>query len=64
MTQEYLAFKADIDKTYMDYIKNAKHYVTLGVLQKISAALKTAMPSLLTVNNFHTPISEISRRNK
>jgi transcriptional regulator with XRE-family HTH domain len=60
MTQEDLAFKADIDRTYIGYIENAKHNVTLGVLQKIGTALNTPLLSLITVNEFHTPIQKLN----
>lgn len=62
MTQEDLAFSADIDRTYIGYIENAKHNITLGVLQKIALALKTPLLSLLTVNEHHTPIQKLKDR--
>jgi transcriptional regulator with XRE-family HTH domain len=60
MTQEDLAFKADIDRTYIGYIENAKHNITLGVLQKIGTALNTPLLSLLTANEHHTPIQKLN----
>ena len=60
MTQEDLAYTADIDRTYIGYIENAKQNVTLGVLQKISTALNTPLLSLLTVNELHTPIQKLN----
>ena len=60
MTQEDLAFKADIDRTYIGYIENAKHNITLGVLQKIAIALNTPLLSLITVNEHHTPIQKLN----
>jgi transcriptional regulator with XRE-family HTH domain len=60
MTQEDLAFKADIDRTYIGYIENAKHNITLGVLQKIAIALDTSLLSLLTANEHHTPIQKLN----
>ena len=60
MTQEDLAFKADIDRTYIGYIENAKHNVTLGVLQKIALALNIPLLSILTVLEIHTPIQKLN----
>ncbi len=60
MTQEELAFSADIDRTYIGYIENAKHNITLGVLQKIGTALNTPLLSLLTANEHHTPIQKLN----
>ncbi len=60
MTQEDLAFKANIDRTYIEYIENAKHNVTLGVLQKIAKALDTSMFALISTNDTHTPIQKLN----
>ncbi len=60
MTQEDLAFQADIDRTYIGYIENAKHNITLGVLQKIAIALNTPLLSLLEVSEIHTPIQKLN----
>jgi transcriptional regulator with XRE-family HTH domain len=60
MTQEELAFTADIDRTYIGYIENSKHNITLGVLLKIAIALKTPLLSLLTANENHTPIQKLN----
>jgi transcriptional regulator with XRE-family HTH domain len=60
LSQEDLAHKAGIDRTYIGYIENAKHNVTLGVLQKIAKALNTSLLSLLTVTNVHTPIQKLN----
>lgn len=35
LTQEALAWKADIDRTYMNHVENAKRNVTLKSLEKI-----------------------------
>lgn len=60
LTQEELAHNADIDRTYIGYIENAKHNVTLGVLQKIAKALDTTILSLLSANDTHTPIQKLN----
>jgi transcriptional regulator with XRE-family HTH domain len=60
MTQEELAYKAEIDRTYIGYIENAKHSVTLGVLQKIAKALDVPLLSLLLIGDIHTPIQKLN----
>lgn len=60
LTQEDLAYKADIDRTYIGYIENAKHNVTLGVLQKIASALDMPLLSILTVSEIHTPVQKLN----
>jgi transcriptional regulator with XRE-family HTH domain len=60
LSQEALAYKADIDRTYIGYIENAKHNVTLGVLQKIAKALGTTLLSLLTTTDVHSPIQKLN----
>jgi len=39
LTQEDLAFSADIDRTYIGYIENGKQNVTVSVLCKLANAL-------------------------
>lgn len=39
LTQEDLAFTADIDRTYIGYIENGKQNVTVSVLCKLANAL-------------------------
>ena len=39
MTQEALAFKADVDRTYISYLENGIKSPTLETLNKLSAAL-------------------------
>ncbi|MDR6733472.1 helix-turn-helix transcriptional regulator [Sphingobacterium sp. 2149] len=41
LTQESLAFKADMDKTYLNEVENGKRNVSLVNLQKIILALET-----------------------
>jgi transcriptional regulator with XRE-family HTH domain len=60
LTQDDLAYKAEIDRTYIGYIENAKHNITLGVLQKIAVALNTPLLTLLNVNVFHSPIQKLN----
>jgi transcriptional regulator with XRE-family HTH domain len=46
-TQEELAFNAGIDRTYIGYIENSKHNVSLGMLIKIAKALDIEFMDLL-----------------
>lgn len=46
-TQEELAFKADIDRTYVGYIENAKQNVSTEILCSIAEALKVSVVELL-----------------
>ena len=46
ITQEELAFKADVDRTYIGYIENSKHNISLGTLIKIAAALDVELNEL------------------
>lgn len=61
MTQEDLAFKAAIDRTYIGYIENSKHNVTLGMLVKIAHALNTDVADLIKPV---TPKNEIEKLNE
>ncbi|OVE53978.1 helix-turn-helix domain-containing protein [Chryseobacterium mucoviscidosis] len=59
-TQEDLANEADIDRTYIGYIENARHNVTLGMLQKIATALEIPIQFLLSTNELNTPIERLN----
>jgi transcriptional regulator with XRE-family HTH domain len=45
-SQETLAYEADIDRTYIGYIENRKHNVSLGVLCAIGNALNVPVDEL------------------
>lgn len=47
MTQDELAYKAGIDRTYVGYIENAKHNLTIGKLSEIADALGVSFEDLL-----------------
>lgn len=47
VSQDELAYKAEIDRTYMGYIENAKYNVTITKLQSIANALKVDLTELL-----------------
>lgn len=51
MTQEDLAFKADLDRSYIGRIERAECTASVPVLIKISRALKTDMPTLFSFDN-------------
>ena len=46
ISQDDLAYKAGIDRTYMGYIENAKYNVTVAKLQSIASALKVDVVDL------------------
>lgn len=60
LTQEELAFNAGIDRTYIGYIENAKHNVTLGVLIKIASALDIELIDLLKPKATVTNIEKLN----
>jgi len=35
LTQEAVAFKADVDRTYMNHVETGKRNISIGVLEKI-----------------------------
>lgn len=40
MTQEDLAYSADIDRTYVGYVENGRQNVSIAILCKFAKALK------------------------
>lgn len=48
MTQEQLAFAAEIDLTYMGGIERARRNPTLAVMARIAKALSVPLPKLLS----------------
>lgn len=51
ITQDELAHRAGIDRTYMGYIENAKFNLTIGKLVQIADALETVVDELITEQN-------------
>jgi len=47
LSQEQLAYLADIDRTYIGYIENAKYNVTVLKLQQIAGALDVSLNELI-----------------
>ncbi|MFN8284990.1 MAG: helix-turn-helix domain-containing protein [Chitinophagales bacterium] len=60
MTQEDLAFKAEIDRTYIGYIENSKHNITLGMLIKIANALDTDVLDLIKPITYKTDLERLN----
>lgn len=48
ITQDELAHRAGVDRTYMGYIENAKFNLTIGKLAQIAEALNTVVDELIT----------------
>lgn len=61
VTQEDLATTAGIDRTYIGYIENSKHNVTLGMLIKIATALNVDFSDLLKPIEVETDIEKLNR---
>ena len=47
MSQDKLAYEADIDRTYIGYIENGKYNITIEKLQTIANALLVKIADLL-----------------
>jgi transcriptional regulator with XRE-family HTH domain len=60
LTQEELAHLAEIDRTYIGYIENSKHNITLGMLIKIATALDLEVFDLLKPLEAKTEIEKLN----
>lgn len=60
LTQEDLAHLAEIDRTYIGYIENSKHNITLGMLIKIANALNIEAFDLLKPLETKTEIEKLN----
>lgn len=60
ISQEQLAHDAKIDRSYMGYIENAKHNITIGKLETIARALETTIINLLTPKTDSSPINKLN----
>ena len=60
ITQEELAFKAGIDRTYIGYVENSKHNITLGMLIKIASALELELIDLLQPKEIKTDVEKLN----
>ncbi|WP_374950957.1 helix-turn-helix domain-containing protein [Mucilaginibacter sp.] len=52
LTQEALAFKAEIDKTYVNEVENGKRNVSVINLEKIIFALDTSLKEFFNSTSF------------
>ena len=50
LSQEQLAFKADLHRTYIGMIERAEKNITLINIQKIAIALDVDLPTLFNAN--------------
>ena len=60
ITQEQLASSAGIDRSYMGYIENAKHNITIGKLENIAKSLDTTVNFLITQQSNFSPINKLN----
>jgi transcriptional regulator with XRE-family HTH domain len=60
ISQEQLAHDAGIDRSYMGYIENAKHNITVGKLETIAKALDTTINLLVTPQPNSKPINKLN----
>jgi transcriptional regulator with XRE-family HTH domain len=52
LTQEELAWEADIDRTYMNHVENGRKNISVNILEKIIKALGSDF------SNFFSPIKK------
>jgi transcriptional regulator with XRE-family HTH domain len=52
ISQEALAYKADVDRTYMTDIENGRRNVSIENLEKIITALEVTIPDFFTSELF------------
>ena len=60
ITQEELAFKAEIDRTYIGYIENSKNNITIGMLIKVASALGLNINDLLAPKEAKSDIDKLN----
>lgn len=47
MTQEDLAFRVGVDRSYMGFVERGEKNPTLATLMRVAKALKVSLPELL-----------------
>jgi transcriptional regulator with XRE-family HTH domain len=52
LTQEALAFKAEVDKTYLNEVENGKRNISVINLEKIISALDTSIKIFFDSSSF------------
>lgn len=60
ISQEKLAHIAGIDRSYMGYIENAKHNITIGKLEDIAKSLETTVNFLITPQSTYSPLDKLN----
>ncbi|MBX2905164.1 MAG: helix-turn-helix transcriptional regulator [Taibaiella sp.] len=54
LTQEALAFEAEVDKTYLNEVENGKRNISVINLEKIILALGVSIQEFFTAADFNT----------
>jgi transcriptional regulator with XRE-family HTH domain len=52
LSQETLALKAEVDRTYMTDVENGRRNVSIEILEKIIAALEVSITDFFTAKEF------------
>ena len=52
MTQEDVAFKADIDRTFMNHVERGKRNISINTLEKITNALTVSLKDFFDAELF------------
>jgi transcriptional regulator with XRE-family HTH domain len=52
LSQEALAYKAEVDRTYMTDVENGRRNVSIEILEKIVAALKVSFSEFFNSKDF------------
>lgn len=58
LTQEALAFKAEVDKTYLNEVENGKRNISIVNLEKIISALELSLQQFYDHESFKTAPKE------
>lgn len=52
LSQEALAYKAEVDRTYMTDVENGRRNISIEILEKIIAALEVSFTEFFTTKEF------------
>ncbi len=52
LSQEALALKAEVDRTYMTDVENGRRNISIEILEKIIAALEVSITDFFTAKEF------------
>lgn len=52
LTQEAVAFKADIDRTFMNHVENGRRNISVGTLEKVVCALEISVADFFNHESF------------